>query len=231
VIAAVKAAITDKTVAIMLELIQGEGGINIADKDFVLSLRMLCDEKKLLLMVDEVQTGIGRTGSMFCWQNYGIVPDVFTLAKSLGGGLPIGVMMAKKEHADLLTPGTHASTFGGGPVVCKAALAVLTAVRKEKLLHGCKETGQYLTEKLQGLQKKHEVIKDVRSMGLMCGVELHKPGKTVVEACMHKGLLINCTHETVLRIMPALNVTKKQINPAGCILDSVLGETKLLINT
>ena len=224
---AVQAAVTDKTVAIMLELIQGEGGINIAEKDFVLSLRRLCDEKKLLLMVDEVQTGIGRTGTMFCWQNYGIIPDVFTLAKSLGGGLPIGVMMAKKEYADLLTPGTHASTFGGGPVVSKAALAVLNAVGKEKLLPHCKEMGAYLTEKLKALQSKYEVIKDVRTMGLMCGVELRRPGKSIVEACIQKGLLINCTHETVLRIMPALNVTKKQINTAVYILDSVLGEVKL----
>jgi len=211
----------------MLELIQGEGGINIADKDFVFSLRKLCDGKKLLLMVDEVQTGIGRTGTMFCWQNYGIVPDVFTLAKSLGGGLPIGVMMAKKEYAGLLSPGTHASTFGGGPVVCKAALAVLTAVQKEKLLHGCKETGAYLTEKMKELQKKYEAIKDGRSMGLMCGVELRKPGKPVVEACARKGLLINCTHETVLRIMPALNVARKQITTAACIFDAALGEAAL----
>ncbi len=221
---AVKAALSDKTAAIMLELVQGEGGINIAEKDFVLGLRKLCDEKKLLLFIDEVQTGIGRTGKMFAWQNYGIVPDIFTLAKSLGGGLPIGVMMARKSIADLLSPGTHASTFGGGPVVCKAALAVLTAVQEEKLLANANKMGEYLLEKLRELQKIHGFIKDVRGLGLMCGLELDRDGKPVVEGCLKQGLLINCTHTSVLRIMPALGVGKKEIDKAMAILDKVLKE-------
>src|SRR3990167_8087743 len=132
----------------MLELIQGEGGINIAAKDFVLALRKLCDERNLLLIIDEVQTGIGRTGKLFCYQHYGITPDILTLAKSLGGGLPVGVMVVKKEIADILGPGMHASTFGGGPVICRAALAVLRAIQKEKLLTNAKNMGEYLFSRL-----------------------------------------------------------------------------------
>ena len=219
---AVKSNLTDKTVAIMLELIQGEGGINIADEDFVFGLRKLCDERKLLLIIDEVQTGIGRTGSMFAYQYYEIKPDVVTLAKSLGGGLPIGAMLVKKEIADVLGPGTHASTFGGGCVICKAALAVLKSIQKEKLLNKAKSSGGYLIDQLNSLKNKYPVIHDVRGKGLMIGVELKAQAKDVVERCIKKGLLINCTHEKVLRLMPALNVTKKEIDRAVSIFDEVL---------
>jgi len=221
-IEAVKAAVTDKAVGIMLELIQGEGGVNVASRDFVLSLRKICDEKKILLIIDEVQTGIGRTAKMFCYQNYGIIPDVMTLAKALGGGLPIGAMIARKELGDILTAGMHASTFGGGPVICKAALGVLKAVRKEKLLANCRNMGEYLLEKLNNLKNSHPVIKEIRGMGLMLGVELNIEGKEIVQKCMDKGLLINCTHDNVLRLMPALNITKKQIDKAASILDEAL---------
>ena len=225
-LAAVKSAITEKTVAIMLELIQGEGGINIADKEFVLALRKLCDEKKLLLIFDEVQTGIGRTAKMFCYQNYDVIPDIVTLAKALGGGVPIGMMLVKKSIADTLGPGMHASTFGGSPLVCKAALAVLRSIHKEKLLSNALKMGEYLKNNLEDLKKKYPVIKEVRGLGLMWGVELNIPGKAIVEACMNKGLLINCTHDTVLRLMPAINITKKEIDKAMKILDGVLKEAK-----
>jgi acetylornithine/N-succinyldiaminopimelate aminotransferase len=216
---AVKNALTDKTVAIMLELIQGEGGINVASKEFVLSLRKLCDERNLLLIVDEVQTGIGRTGKYFCYEHYGVIPDIMTLAKSLGGGLPIGVMVVKKELSDTLGPGMHASTFGGGPVICRAALAVLGAIQKEKLLPNAQKTGEYLFASLGELKNKYPVIKEVRGIGLMVGVELNIPGKAVVEKCIEQGLLINCTHERVLRLMPALNITKKEVDKAINILE------------
>jgi acetylornithine/N-succinyldiaminopimelate aminotransferase len=221
-IGAVKNAITDKTVAIMLELIQGEGGINVANKDFVLVLRNICDEKKLLLIIDEVQTGIGRTGKLFCYQHYGITPDIMTLAKALGGGLPIGVMVVKKEIADILGPGTHASTFGGGPLVCKAALAVLESIKKEKLLTNAQRMGEYLFLKLNELKNKYKAIKELRGLGLMAGIELSMEGKIIVEKCIESGLLINCTHDRVLRLMPALGVTKKEIDKAVNILDSVV---------
>ena len=221
-IQAVKNAITDKTVAIMIELIQGEGGINVANNDFVLELRKICDEKKLLLIIDEVQTGIGRTGKLFCYQHYGVTPDIMTLAKAFGGGLPIAVMVVKKDIADTLGPGMHASTFGGSPLVCKAALAVLRAIQKERLLTNAQRMGEYLFLKLNELKNKCKVIKEVRGLGLMAGIELNIEGKVIVEKCIEKGLLINCTHDRVLRLMPALNITKKEIDRAVNILDSVL---------
>src|SRR3989338_4537204 len=221
-IKAVEGALTEKSVAIILELIQGEGGINIASSDFVSALRKLSDEKKLLLIVDEVQTGLGRTGKMFAYQHYGITPDVLTLAKPLGGGLPIGVMLAERGIADCLTPGSHASTFGGSPLVCKAALAVLRAIQKEKLLANAKEMGEYLKEKLTSLAGKYPLIKEVRGLGLMVGIELNIEGKPIVDACLKNGLLINCTHERVLRLMPALNVEKKQIDKAVNIIDRAM---------
>ncbi|MCX5700792.1 MAG: aspartate aminotransferase family protein [Candidatus Omnitrophica bacterium] len=219
---AVSKAITDKTIAIMLELVQGEGGINIASKEFVLGLKKICEEKKLLLIVDEVQTGLGRTGKLFCYQHYGITPDIMTLAKSLGGGLPIGAMIVKKEISDTLGPGMHASTFGGGPVISRAALAVLKVIHKEKMLNNAQKMGEYLIGRLKELKVKYPVIKEVRGLGLMIGVELSLPGKKIIEQCIENGLLINCTHDTVLRIMPALNITKKEIDKAIPILDQTL---------
>lgn len=215
-------ALTPKTVAVMLEVVQGEGGINIANVDFLKKVRKLCDERNMLLIIDEVQTGMGRTGKMFGYQHYGIVPDIMTLAKSLGGGLPIGCMVAKKEIADVLRPGMHASTFGGSPLVCRAALGVFKAIQKDKMLSNVERMGPYLVEKLKKLMMKHKIIKDVRGLGLMIGVEVEKNGPDIVKACLEKGLLINCTHETVLRLMPALNVSKRQIDKAVSILDKVL---------
>jgi acetylornithine/succinyldiaminopimelate/putrescine aminotransferase len=163
---------------------------------------------------------------MFCYEHYGIVPDIMTLAKALGGGLPIGMMVVKKEIADTLGPGTHASTFGGGPVICRAGLAVLKAIQDERLLGNARKMGAYLCAKLNVLKDTYAVIKEVRGKGLMIGVELSVEGKGIVQKCIEKGLLINCTHDTVLRIMPALNVTKKEIDTAVKILDGVLKEVK-----
>ncbi|MFA5004824.1 MAG: aspartate aminotransferase family protein [Candidatus Omnitrophota bacterium] len=221
-LAALKQAINGNTVAVMLELVQGEGGVNLTDKDFVLALRKICDEHNLLLIIDEVQTGIGRTGKFFAYQHYGITPDIITLAKALGGGLPIGAIIAKKGIADSLTPGMHASTFGGGPVICRAALAVLKAVQEEKILSNVNKMSAYLFEKLSALRDKYPMIKDLRGIGLMVGIELDREGKAIVQQCMDAGLLINCTHGCVLRLMPALNVGKKQIDNAVSILDNAL---------
>ncbi|MFA5388279.1 MAG: aspartate aminotransferase family protein [Candidatus Omnitrophota bacterium] len=221
-IKAVEAAITDKTAAIMLEPIQGEGGINVADESYIKALRALCDKKDLVLIFDEVQTGVGRTGKMFCFEHYGITPDVMTLAKSLGGGLPIGAMVASRKFADVLKPGMHASTFGGSPVVCSASLAVFEAIEKEGLLSNTVTMGAYLVDRLNGLKKKKGVIKEIRGKGLMIGVELTIPGKEIVEKCFKEGLMINCTHDKVLRVMPGMIVTKKQIDRAMAILDKVM---------
>ena len=221
-IRAIENAITDKTAAIMLELIQGEGGINVADKDYVLKVRKLCDDKDLILILDEVQTGMGRTGKMFCFEHYGVTPDVMTLAKSLGGGLPIGAMVASKKFQDVLKPGMHASTFGGSPIACSAALAVFDAIKKEGLLRNTQEMGDYLKEKLDELKKKKSIIKEIRGKGLMIGAELSIEGKDIVEECFKNKLLINCAHGVVLRLMPGMIVTKKQIDVAMGILDKVM---------
>jgi acetylornithine/N-succinyldiaminopimelate aminotransferase len=221
---ALKAAVTEKTVAVMLEVVQGEGGIHVAAHEYLKKVRDLCDEKKMLMIIDEVQTGMGRTGKMFGYQNYHIVPDVMTLAKSLGGGLPIGCMVAKDEFADVLQPGMHASTFGGSPLVCKAALGVFKAIRKDKMLENVKKISPYIFERLAKLKAKHKVIKEIRGLGAMIGIELYEKGGGIVGACASKGLLINCTHETVLRLMPALSVTKKQVDFAIATLDQVLSE-------
>jgi len=224
-IKAIRDAVTDKTAAILLELVQGEGGINIADKQYVKALRTLCDEKNILLMIDEVQTGFGRTGEMYAFQHYGITPDVMTLAKGLGGGLPIGAMVAKKSLADIFKPGMHGSTFGGSPIVTKAALGVFEAISKDKMLRNAREMGDFFIGELKTFQKKFPCIQQVRGLGLMIGVELSIEGKPIVDECRKNGLIINCTQLKVLRIMPALNVTKKQIKQALGILEKAFIST------
>jgi acetylornithine/N-succinyldiaminopimelate aminotransferase len=224
---ALKAALTPQTIGIMLELIQGEGGINIADKNYVQEIRKICDEKDILLIFDEVQTAMGRTGEMFAFKHYDVAPDVMTLAKALGGGLPIGALVVAEKFTGVLKPGMHASTFGGSPLVCKAALGVFKAIRSEKMLANTKKMGAYLLEKLASLKQKFNCIMDVRGIGLMVGIKLNIEGKSIVEDCFRQGLIINCTQGSVLRIMPALNVSKKQIDKAVFILEKALENTKL----
>jgi acetylornithine/N-succinyldiaminopimelate aminotransferase len=224
---AVKKAIDDATVAIMLEPIQGEGGINIADNDYIKQIRKLCSAKDLLLIFDEVQTGMGRTGKLFCYQHYDILPDIMTLAKSLGAGLPIGAMIAAEKLVDVLKPGMHASTFGGSPVVCAAANAALDAIEKENLLANANRMGHYIVKGLNKLKKRFpDTINSIRHKALMIGVELNIAGGSIVEACLEKGLLINCTQNNILRIMPPITVNKGQINKALKVLSDVFNETK-----
>ncbi len=219
---ALKAAINEHTVAIMLEPIQGEGGINIATKEYVQAIRKICDEQKILLIFDEVQTGMARTGEMFAYKHYGITPDIMCLAKALGGGLPIGAMIVKKELAGVFKPGMHGSTFAGSPLICKAALGVIKAIFADKIISNVKKQGNYLIDQLKVLKNKYAIIKDVRGVGLMVGVELSIPGDGIFKECLNRGLIINCTQGNVLRIMPALNVTKKQIDKALFILDKAI---------
>lgn len=221
-IEAVKEAITDKTIAIMLEPIQCEGGINIPSVEYMKALRSICDEKDLVLIFDEVQTGMGRSGEMFCFKNFNVTPDIMTLAKALGGGLPIGACVAREKFQDILTPGTHASTFGGSPIVCAAALAVFDVIKKEKLLTNAKRKGAYLKKKLEGLQKKYRFIKEIRSVALILGVELTIDGDNIYSKCLEEGLLVNCTQGNILRIMPPINVKKAEVDKAIAILDKVL---------
>ena len=221
-IRALENAITAKTAGIMIELIQGEGGINIAQKNYILALRKICDEKDLVLIFDEVQTGMGRTGKMFCFEHYGVTPDLMTLAKSLGGGLPIGAMVASRKFGDVLKPGMHASTFGGSPIACSAGLAVFEAIKRERLLSNANEMGVYLAQKLDGLKKKKSIIREIRGKALMIGMELAIEGKGIVERCFNQRLLINCAHGNVLRVMPGMIVNKKEINKAIEILDKAM---------
>jgi acetylornithine/N-succinyldiaminopimelate aminotransferase len=222
-IEAVKQAIDDVTVAVMLEPIQGEGGINIADKDYMKKLSTLCRAKNILLIFDEVQTGMGRTGRLFCYQHYDIIPDVMTLAKSLGGGLPIGAMVVGSKFVDVLKPGMHASTFGGSPIVCAASCAVLDAIEKDRLLHNTNRMGDYLAKGLNRLKKRFPaIINNIRHKGLMIGVELNIEAQKIYQGCFDRGLLLNCTQANILRIMPPMTVKKKQINSALRILNEVM---------
>ncbi len=216
---ALKAAVSDKTVAIMFELVQGEGGVNIASKDYVQNVRKLCDEKNILLIFDEVQTGMGRTGEMFAFKHYGVTPDAMVLAKALGGGLPIGALVVKEKIADTFKPGMHASTFAGSPLICKASIGTFKAILKDKMLKNARQMGEFLTKELNKLKEKFNCIVDVRGLGLMIGIELNREGKAIFETCFANGLIINCTQGNVLRLMPALNVTRKQAEKALYILE------------
>lgn len=221
---AARAAVDDKTCAVLVEPIQGEGGINVATKEYLQGLRKLCNAKGLLLILDEVQTGMGRTGRMFGYQHYGIEPDVMTLAKALGGGVAIGAMIAKPAVAKSLVPGAHAATFGGNPLACAAAIATVEAIEKDGLLENARLMGEYTQGKLRALQARFDLITEVRGLGLMIGLQLKSPGKDIVTQCMAKGLLINCTHDTVLRFMPPLTVRREHVDEAVAILEKVLTE-------
>jgi acetylornithine/N-succinyldiaminopimelate aminotransferase len=217
-------AFSDEVAAVLLEPIQGEGGINVATNEYLQAVRRLCDENGALMILDEVQTGIGRTGEWFAYQHYDVQPDIITMAKALGGGVAIGAMMATSEVAASLVPGTHASTFGGNPLACAAGIAVIEAIEEDKLLDNADKMGRYTNEKLQKLKEKHPIIDHIRGKGLMIGIQLTQTGAEIVDKCLEKGLRINCTHETVLRFMPSMTVTSDQIDEAVEILDNVLDE-------
>ena len=215
-------AIDDKTCGIMIEPIQGEGGINVADMEYLKGLRKICDDKGLLLIIDEVQSGMGRTGKYFAYQHYDIIPDIMTLAKALGNGTAIGAMETKKEIAKSLVPGSHASTFGGNPLACAASVAVFETIQSENLLDNVRKMSDYAFGQLRKLSEEFNIIKEVRGIGLMIGIELKTEANEIVKKCMEAGLLLNCTHETVIRFMPQLNVKKEHIDEGLDILRNVL---------
>jgi predicted acetylornithine/succinylornithine family transaminase len=225
-LAAAEKAITEQTAAVMVEPIQGESGINIPSDDFLPGLRKLCDERGALLIMDEVQTGIGRTGKWFASQHWGVVPDIVTMAKALGGGFPIGCIGAKEEIMNSFSPGDHASTFGGNPLACSAAIAVIKTMKKLKLPERADKIGSYFKKRLQELADKHGSIKEVRGLGLMLGVELYEKQKAemVVEKAREQGFLINCTAKKVLRFVPPLIVQRRHIDKLIKTLDGILTE-------
>jgi len=218
---AVRDAITGETCAVMLEPIQGEGGVQYPAPGYMENLRKLCDEEGLLLVFDEVQTGMGRTGKLFSYEHFGITPDIMTLAKALANGLPMGAMLAIEEVAASFTPGSHASTFGGTPLVASAAVAAAKILVEEGLLQHCERVGAYFKDRLLELKGKYAFIQEVRGIGLLLGLDLACDGTPVVKACMEQGFLINCTQEHVLRFIPPLVVQEGQIDALIACLDGI----------
>lgn len=214
-----KAAVTDKTCAVMIEVVQGEGGVNILDKSYVKALAEFCAERDILVIVDEVQTGVGRTGKLFAYEHYGIKPDLITAAKGLGGGLPIGVCICGEKAEGVMTPSTHGSTFGANPVVCAGANYVLDTVSDPAFLKAVEEKGAYLEQKLRAIPQ----VKNVRRLGLMVGIEIDGDAHDIAVKCVQNGLLI-ITAKDVLRMLPPLTITTGEIDEATEILKSTLEE-------
>ncbi len=212
------------TAAFMMELVQGEGGIRTADPGYVRQAASLCREKDILFIVDEVQSGIGRTGKPFGFQNYGITPDIIVMAKGLAGGVPIGAIHARADLADYLPKGTHGSTFGGNHLATAAAAAVLKELKKKSLLDNVNKAGTLIMSSLVKMQKKVPMIREVRGLGLLIGIELDRPGAALVEKALGRGLVINCTSEKVIRIMPPLSIKTAAIKKGLAILEDILIE-------
>lgn len=224
-IAELEAMMSDKTAAVMLETIQGEGGVHTPDGDYLKKVRALCDKYQALLILDEIQAGIGRSGKFFAYEKYGIKPDIVTLAKGLAGGVPIGAFIVTDEVAKAFKPGDHGTTFGGNPLACAAANVVLDTVPKPEFLEKVTEVGAYFKGELQKLKAKYpELIVDVRGEGLILGAELKSAehGRDIVNKCLEKGAIINCTVGKVLRFIPPLIITKKDVDTVVAILDEVI---------
>jgi predicted acetylornithine/succinylornithine family transaminase len=223
---AVEAAINDHTVAVMVEPIQGEGGVNCPSDTYLKGLREICDRHDLLLIFDEVQVGMGRTGKLFCYQHYQVEPDIMTLAKALGGGMPIGAMLANERLKDTLSPGSHATTFGGNPLAMAAGKAVVNTLLHDGVLQHCRKMGEYFKGRLTELQGQYSFIKEVRGKGLILGMELSSNGAEVVDQCMERGFLINCTMDRILRFIPPLIITKKEVDSLVNALGKIFMKVK-----
>ncbi|WKN31754.1 aspartate aminotransferase family protein [Porifericola rhodea] len=223
---AVKEAITEQTAAIMVEPIQGEGGIHPADAAFLKELRALCDEHSIALVFDEIQTGMGRTGEFFAFQGYGVMPDIMSLAKSLGGGFPIGALLAREHVAEALDFGDHGTTFGGNPLGCAAALATIEAIEEEGLRQKASENGTAIMERLRKEAKSEEAIKDVRGKGLMIGIELSIASRPVVMKMMEKGVIANAIGENIVRFVPPLVINMDELNTTVDVLLESIKESK-----
>ncbi|MGP1471251.1 MAG: acetylornithine transaminase [Schwartzia sp. (in: firmicutes)] len=220
---ALEEAMSDKTCAVLLETIQGEGGVHVPPEGYWQRVRALCDRYDACLILDEIQSGMGRTGTFFAYEGFGIRPDIVTLAKGLAGGVPIGAFVASDKVAASFGIGDHGSTFGGNPLACAAALAVLDEMEKPDFLPHVREVGAYLQGQLEKLRQKYPaLILEVRGRGLLLGAELSRPGREIVDACLAEGAILNCTAGNVLRFVPPLIVTKAQIDEMIAILDRVL---------
>jgi acetylornithine/N-succinyldiaminopimelate aminotransferase len=220
-IGAVKSEINSRTCAVMLEPIQGEGGVNCPSEGYLKTLREICDEKGLLLIFDEIQVGMGRTGKLFAYEHEGVEPDILTLAKSLAGGVPIGALLIKKGIADSFKPGDHASTFGGNPLATAAGVAALTTILEEGMLENCEKMGEYFLSQIEQIKKKFPFVEEVRGKGLILGMELKIDGSSIVKEMLRKKILINCTMGNVLRFLPPLIVTKEEVDRVVKALEEV----------
>ncbi len=216
---AVAKLVDDETAGIMVEPVQGEGGVRIASPQFLADLRQLCDDRGLLLIFDEVQTGMGRTGKWFAYQHSGVVPDAMTLAKALAGGIAAGAMLASPKLAAALKPGMHAATFGGNPIACRAGLATIETIEQDRLLPRAAHIGAGFKDFFQSLARQLPAIKEVRTLGAMIGVELTVPAQPILQACLDRRLLVNVTQETTLRLLPALNIADAELDEACGILE------------
>ena len=221
-LASLERAVAEDVCAVMVEVIQGEGGIRVPADGYLEGVRKICDDRGILLILDEVQTGMGRTGNLFAYEASGVKPDIMTLAKALGNGFPVGAMLATDKVAASFTPGSHASTFGGNPLAMAAGISVMEELLHRGVLDNCRKMGAYFLEKLDELKKEHAFIKEVRGRGLMLGMELSIEGTDIVNGCMNKGLLMNCTCGNVLRFVPPMIITKGDIDRAVDILDEVM---------
>jgi predicted acetylornithine/succinylornithine family transaminase len=211
-ITALKKALTKKTCAVLIEPIQGEGGVNPAQKTYLKTLRKICNEKGILLIFDEIQTGFGRTGPLFAYERYKIKPDIITLAKALGGGIAIGAMGSTNKIIQSFSPGTHGATFGGNPLACAASLASLKTLTTKGFLQRASSQGDYFLKQLNYLKENFSIIREVRGAGLMLAIELNQPGAKIVTDCMKEGLLINCIQQNTIRFLPPLIITRKEID-------------------
>lgn len=221
---AAERAIDNRTCAVLVEPVQGEGGVNVPAEGYLPGLRRLCDEAGILLILDEVQSGMGRTGRLFACQHWGVEPDIMTLAKALAGGLPMGAMLATEQVAASFVPGTHASTFGGTPFVSAVACAVVQTILEEDLAGNAARMGTYFRETLAALQARRPTVRGVRGLGLLVGVEVTVPARDVVAACMRRGLLALTAGDQVVRFVPPLIVTQAEVDQAVAILDAALQE-------
>jgi acetylornithine/N-succinyldiaminopimelate aminotransferase len=217
-------AITEKTAAIILEPIQGEGGVIVPPEGYLEDVQNLCRQKDILLILDEVQTGFGRTGEMFASTSFKIQPDITTVAKAMGGGYPMGAILANEKIADAFEPGDHGSTFGGNPLGCAASKAAIEVILDEKLTYQSKVLGEYFKKSLEEVASKYDIVKEVRGMGLMIGLELTKNCTEAVSEARKQGILINCTADTVIRLLPPLVIKKEQLDIVVHVMDEVLAK-------
>jgi acetylornithine/N-succinyldiaminopimelate aminotransferase len=220
--AAVARAVTPRTAAVIVEPVQGESGVRVPHDSYLPELRRICDDAGALLIFDEVQTGMGRTGAMFAYESAGAAPDIMTLAKALGNGFPIGAMLATERVAQSFVPGAHAATFGGNFLACAAALATVREIGDPDFLQRVRETGEYFKKRLVELAARHDAVMEVRGKGLMLAMALDRPGRPVVDYCLQHGMIINCTADSVLRFAPPLIIGRREIDALMPVLDQAL---------